>query len=74
MASRKSEFGQLKPGDAFLYHDQLYRKESHLSALLVRWATGGEEITERVSHRFYPEIVVDLPDDADGGKSITPIG
>jgi hypothetical protein len=63
--TRTCEFGQLEIDAPFFYDDQFYRKESELSALLVRWASGREEITERVSHRFFPEIVVELPDDTD---------
>jgi hypothetical protein len=65
MPARTCEFGQLDIDDLFLYSDQLYRKESELSAVLIRWANGQLEITECVSHRFFPEIVVELPDGDD---------
>ncbi len=52
MAFRNCEFGQLKLGDTFQYHDQIYRKESEDMALLLQWPTG-EAVTERVLHRFF---------------------
>jgi hypothetical protein len=63
--SQTCEFGHLEIDALFLYHEQLYRKESELSALLIRWASSDQEITELVSHRFFPEIIVELPDDSD---------
>jgi hypothetical protein len=63
MSPRKCAFGQLNNDDAFVYKDQLYRKDSELSAILVRWSTGVEASEERVIHRFFPEIVVELPDE-----------
>jgi hypothetical protein len=65
MPSRKCKFGQLDIDEHFLYHGQLYRKESTLSAILIRWTDGRLVTSERVSHRFYPEIVVELPADDD---------
>ena len=67
--SRKRKFGQLEIGDVFLYDGHLYRKESELSALLMRWAGEDQEVTELVSHRFFPEIIVELPSDQDRAGS-----
>ena len=60
---RECEFGQLQVGDVFLYHNQVYRKESELSAILMRWMPCAEELSEVISHRFFPEIVVNTPGD-----------
>ncbi len=67
MAPKKCDFGQLKLGAEFQYHGQTYRKEAENSAVMLRWVTGEEVVGERVTHRFFAEIVVDVevsePDD-----------
>lgn len=65
MHSETRQFGELAIGELFVYRDQLYRKESENSAELLRWIDG-EEVTEYVSHRFFPELVVTLGDEQSG--------
>ncbi len=74
MDSYDCDFGQLKIGAVFRYHNQSYRKEGELSATILRWADGEELKGERVSHRFYPEIVVQISDSEDENTSRTDQG
>ena len=66
------EFGRLRVGETFNYRDQVYRKDTELSAILIRWMPNAEELSEVVSHRFFPEIIVEILEDSgpqkgDGG-------
>ena len=65
MASRKCDFGDLQIGAEFQYHGQTYRKEAENVAVMLRWVTGEDVVSERVTHRFFSEIVVEVsePDD-----------
>ena len=62
MASKKCNFGQLKVGAEFQYHGQTYRKEAENLAVMLRWVTGEDVVGERVTHRFFSEIVVEVSD------------
>lgn len=62
MTSQDRSFGELKIGAVFLYHGQTYRKESENSAVMLRWVHEEDIITERVSHRFFEEIIIQLPE------------
>ena len=65
MASKKCDFGQLKIGAEFQYSGQTYRKESEDIAVMLRWVTGEEVNGERVTHRFFSEIIVEVSDPDD---------
>lgn len=62
MTSQDRNFGELKIGAVFLYHGQTYRKESEDSAVMLRWADEDLVINEHVSHRFFAEIIIQLPE------------
>ena len=65
MTSEDRMFGELEIGAVFLYHGQTYRKETEKCAIMLRWAHEEEVITERVAHRFFEEIVIELPESED---------
>ena len=62
MTSEDRIFGDLEIGAVFLYHGQTYRKETANSAVMLRWAHEEVAITEHIAHRFFEEIVIELPE------------
>ena len=71
MDSYNCDFGQLKIGAVFRYHKQTYRKDGEITATMLQWADGDKVIGEQVSHRFFPEIVVQISDSEDENTSKT---
>ena len=68
MTSEDRNFGDLKIGAVFLYHGQTYRKETEDSAVMLRWAHEDEQIIERIAHRFFEEIIIQLPESEDNER------
>ena len=71
MTSHDRNFGQLEIGVVFQYHGQTYRKETDDSAIMLRWVSGQDLIDEVISHRFFAEIVIQIPVSEDENASIT---
>ena len=65
MDSQNCDFGKLDVGTVFTYHDQTYRKETDDLAVMLKWVTGEEVVEERILHRFFAEIVVQVPGESE---------
>lgn len=62
---RSFRFGDLQPGELFLYLGQTFKKESDQFAELLQ-LPDGDSLEEYVSHHFEPRTVV-IPLDFEGG-------